>query len=208
MHLSPETIRVRKPRGQGSTRRGEILEAAKQLFLNEGFEHATMRRIAAEVGVSPTALYLHFSDKEAILDAIAEDFFAELLLRIAATQASGEPPMGRYRDGVRAYVDFGRERPNEYRLTFHRRAVAGPRTYVRDIPDGESAFTILKSAIEDLMESGVFRRIDPLLAAETVWCALHGVTSALIDMPEQVCSDHELLIDTMIDTIAAGLAVH
>lgn len=68
-------VRTRKPRGQGASRRGEILDAAKRLFTEEGYAQATMRRIAAEVGVSPTALYLHFADKEAILRAIAEDFF-------------------------------------------------------------------------------------------------------------------------------------
>ena len=207
MDMTTETVRARKPRGQGSTRRGEILDAAKQLFLHEGFEHATMRRIAAEVGVSPTALYLHFSDKEAILDAIAEDFFSELLVKIGAAQATAEPAMCRYRAGVRAYVEFGLERPDEYRLTFQRRAVAGPRAFVRDIPAGESSFAILKGAITELMESGVFRPMDPTLAAEIVWCALHGVTCALIDMPEQVCSDRDALIDGAIDVIAAGLSV-
>src|SRR5271166_4928450 len=49
--------RARKPRGQGATRRGEILAAAKSLFLEEGFERTTMRRIAAVVGISSTALY-------------------------------------------------------------------------------------------------------------------------------------------------------
>ncbi len=62
----------RKPRGQGASRRGEILDAAKRLFLTEGFERATIRKIAASVGVSSAALYLYFPDKDAILRAIAE----------------------------------------------------------------------------------------------------------------------------------------
>ncbi len=76
---SIHTARTRKPRGQGASRRGEILASAKRLFLQDGIQHATMRRIAADVGVSSTALYVYFPDKTAILDAIAEGMFEALL---------------------------------------------------------------------------------------------------------------------------------
>lgn len=198
------SARTRKPRGQGSSRRGEILDAAKHLFLNEGFEHATMRRIAAEVGVSPTAIYLHFADKEAILDAIAEDFFSELLLEIQATQATDDPPMARYRAGIRAYVEFGLERPDEYRLTFQRRTLA--RTPCREIAVADRSFAILQSAVNDLVANGYFRPIDPNLGAEAIWCALHGLTCALIDMPEQISVPRDALIETVLDMMQLGLA--
>src|SRR3712207_2879540 len=58
---------ARKAKGDGHLRRGEILEAAERIFVAEGYEGATIRRIAEEVGVSSTALYLHFPDKQAIL---------------------------------------------------------------------------------------------------------------------------------------------
>ena len=76
---SIHTARTRKPRGQGASRRGEILASAKRLFLQDGIQHATIRRIAADVGVSSTALYVYFPDKTAILDAIAEGMFEALL---------------------------------------------------------------------------------------------------------------------------------
>src|SRR5271165_2093728 len=102
-HMSePCAARTRKPRGQGASRRGEILDAAKRLFIEEGFAHATMRRIAGEVGVSPTAIYLHFADKDAILRAIAEDFFSELLVVLQNNRASNEQPLACLRAGLRA----------------------------------------------------------------------------------------------------------
>src|SRR5215472_11841865 len=100
----------RKPRGQGASRRGEILAAAKCLFAEEGYEAATMRRIAAAVGVSGAALYVYFSDKEAILFAIAEETFGELLAALEASQRSSGDPLQRFRAGLLTYVAFGRAR--------------------------------------------------------------------------------------------------
>ena len=80
MGLTQTTIlRTRKPRGQGASRRAEILAAAKALFVADGVEHVTMRRIAAAVGVSATALYVYFPDKDAILRAIAAESFIALI---------------------------------------------------------------------------------------------------------------------------------
>ena len=61
---------ARKAKGDGHLRRDEILEAAERIFVAEGYEGATIRKIADEVGVSSTALYMHFRDKDEILHEI------------------------------------------------------------------------------------------------------------------------------------------
>jgi AcrR family transcriptional regulator len=85
MVIDPLVKSERKRRGQGASRRGEILDAAKRLFLTEGFERATIRKIAAAVGVSSAALYLYFPDKGAILRGIAESTLETLLAGEAVT---------------------------------------------------------------------------------------------------------------------------
>ncbi len=198
--------RTRKPRGQGASRRGEILEAAKRLFTEEGFAHATMRRIAAEVGVSPTAIYLHFADKEAILKAIAEDFFGELLVVLHDTQSPAGTPLSRLRSGLHAYVAFSLERPDEYRLTFQTRNVKALEAHC-DKPDvADQSFTVLEQAVEELVAGGVFRPGDPAVIAESIWSMLHGVTSVVMDMMPRVQATKEALVDTVIDTIIIGFA--
>lgn len=69
---------ARKAKGEGHARRGEILQAAERLFVDCGYEGATIRKIADEVGVSSTALYMHFRDKSEILLEICEAGFADL----------------------------------------------------------------------------------------------------------------------------------
>jgi AcrR family transcriptional regulator len=197
--------RTRKPRGQGASRRGEILDAAKRLFLEEGYQHATMRRIAADVGVSPTALYLHFADKDSILTAIAEDFFSELLVVVEDTLGGGAPGLARCRRGLRAYIELGLDRPDEYRLTFQRRALqAEPESCTPLVAD--RSFALLEAAVAELVEAGTFRPIDPCLGAEAIWCTVHGITSVLIDTPDKLRSGRDALIEATIDMIVAGMA--
>jgi AcrR family transcriptional regulator len=198
--------RTRKPRGQGASRRGEILEAAKRLFTEEGFEHATMRRIAAEVGVSPTAIYLHFADKEAILKAIAEDFFAELLVVLKGTAEREGPKLGRLRAGLRAYVDFALERADEYRLTFQTRKVRGVEVCCQEPDVADLSFLVLEHAVEDLLAEGVFRPGDPGTIAESIWCAMHGVTAVVMDMMPRVQTTKDALIESVIGAIITGFA--
>lgn len=206
-HISEAAaLRTRKPRGQGASRRGEILQAAKRLFLEEGYLQATMRRIAGMVGVSPTALYLHFADKEAILQAIAEDFFAELLVVLQRNAAAHAEPLPRLRAGLRAYVDFALERADEYRLTFQVREKSPAPPCPETENDADLSFAVLEHDVRQLMAAGLFRPGDPAMVAETIWVCLHGVTTAVIDVAPRMQFSADALIDSTIDTVLAGLS--
>ena len=192
--------RTRKPRGQGASRRGEILEAAKRLFLEEGVQHATMRRIAAELGVSSTALYVYFPDKTAILDAIAEAMFEALLVAYANSQASDLPRLGRFRAGLMAYVDLALSRPDEYRLTFDVKAANACATAAA----ADKSFGMLQFSVAELMESGVFRPGNSLEVAEALWACLHGVVMLLLNQPGHVETEPRRLVDVVVDSTIRG----
>ena len=203
----PTTVRTRKPRGHGAERRGEILAAATRIFLEEGVAGATMRRIAAAVGVSPTALYVYFPDKEAIQAAIAEARFIELLGVLQASQAQPCGVAERLRAGLRAYIDFGLSRPDSYRLTFLARP--GHRELeipCDDIPEADHSFAVLQSGVEAMIQAGQFRAGSSEAIAETIWAALHGLTILLIDKAEHLATPPEMLIDQLLDMILQGFA--
>ena len=200
-------IRTRKPRGHGPERRGEILAAATRIFLQEGVAGATMRRIAAEVGVSPTALYVYFPDKEAILEAIAQAWFIELLGVLEASQAGQGNAVDAMRAGLRAYVEFGLARPDSYRLTFlSRPGIRDPKLPCDDIPEADRSFGVLQSGVEAMIHDGLFRPGDPVAVAETIWAALHGLTVILIDQPEHLETPPKMLIEQMLDMVMCGFA--
>jgi AcrR family transcriptional regulator len=202
---------TRKPRGQGPSRRGEILDAAKRLFLTEGYEHATIRKIAAAVGVSAATLYLYFPDKDAILRAIAESTFERLLERLEASQRAPGSDLDRLRAGLSAYVAFGLAHPDEYRLTFLAKMMGPsgpgrPAAACEEVEAADRSFEILVRGIAVLMETGVFKPADPILAGEAVWASIHGLTALLLDQCDHLESPPEALIARVLEIQLAGLA--
>ncbi len=215
MHPQPQglikrTAPSKKPRGVGASRRDEILAAAKKLYLTEGFEHATIRKIAAAVGVTSGALYLYFPDKDAITRALAEETFGALLVRLEQARLSGGSPLERLRAGMQAYVDFGRAHPDEYRLTFLSKmlneANPGRCAHRGDIEAADRSFNILLGEASELIASGVFRQMDPVTAAEALWCCMHGATSVLLDHADHLATDLDRLAETVIDITLKGLS--
>jgi AcrR family transcriptional regulator len=200
----------RKPRGEGASRREEILAAAKRLFLTEGYEHATIRKIAAAVGVTSGALYLYFPDKDAILRAIAEDTFGTLLARLQEVWAANAEPLERLRAGMHAYVQFGLAHPDEYRLTFLSKMMAEAvpgrsATCPPEIEAADRSFEVLLNEARTLIQAGKFRDMEPLAAAEALWACMHGVTALLLDHTDHLETPAEHLAATVIDMAIRGL---
>ncbi|MCU1349971.1 MAG: transcriptional regulator, TetR family, partial [Acidobacteria bacterium] len=97
--------------------RGRILDAARELFAVEGYDAVTMRRIAERIEYSPTAIYFHFKDKEALLKELCATDFLTLAHQFAAIGRIDDP-IERLRRVGHAYIEFGIDHPNHYRLMF------------------------------------------------------------------------------------------
>lgn len=213
--LSTAVSGTRKKRGEGYTRRDEILWAAKKLFLKEGYEATTIRRIADSVGVSAPALYLYFRDKEAIMLALCDQTFGGLIDRMAEIEKQGMPPIERLRHCGEAYVRFALENPQEYWLTFlsgntpKRIKEQGhkPETVDPNEPgtSGAIAFGKLMGVFRDIESSGVPLYYPVDTAAELVWMSLHGLVAALITNPEFPWTRRDTLIAGMIDVAVRGV---
>jgi AcrR family transcriptional regulator len=202
--ISDPGQRTRKKRGQGASRRGEILAAASRIFLEEGVASTTMRRIASAVGVSPTALYVYFPDKHAILQAIAEAWFAELLAVLEASQRGHDDVAAKFRAGLQAYVDFGRAAPDGYRLTFLSRQGSADPEPCSEIPEADHSFEILNYGVQEMMQAGLFRPGPSESVAEAIWASLHGVTCLLLDQSKHCRTPPDELVRLVLDMIMTG----
>lgn len=157
-----------------------ILDAARELFVSEGYDAVTMRRIADRIEYSPTAIYFHFRDKEALLKELCESDFlnlAQQFLKIAQVK----DPVERLRRTGLAYIDFGMNNPNHYRLMFmtpHPPVAHDDEILHKGNPE-EDAYAFLRSIIVDCIEQGRFREDakDPDLLSQVVWSGVHGVIS-------------------------------
>ena len=157
--------------------RTRILDAARELFASEGVESVTMRRIADRIEYSPTAIYFHFKDKDALLAELCDcDFraFSQNFIDIAKVP----DPVERLRLAGRAYVDFGLMHPSHYRVMFMTPKTAGSRTIEKGNPE-EDAYAFLKGIISELQAHGRLRDeyANGDLAAQVIWSAIHGVVA-------------------------------
>jgi AcrR family transcriptional regulator len=195
----------RKPKGEGHERRAEILAAAERIFVEHGYEGATIRKIADEVGLSSTALYMHFSEKGEILQEICKQTFAALMEVNLAILAEPGEPQDRMRRMMRAYVDFGFANPNAYRLVYMTRPVElreGAQDAAREM--GGELFRSFEQVVEDAARSGRLRG-EPRATAQALWAGGHGVVSLMITKPYFEWVDRETLVTALLDGLFAGL---
>ena len=189
--------------------RQEILDAARELFLKEGYENVQMRRIAEKIEYSPTTIYLYFENKADLLFAVCEETFAKLYKKLAAIYEKYDDPVERLRIGGRAYVEFGLKYPNHYRVTFinHPQLSVGKEHYLRDGSMGMQAYDQMRKQVARCVELNLFRETDVEAISQTLWAVLHGVTSLLITKPDFPWVKKEKLIDLTVNCAIDGLRV-
>lgn len=195
---------TRKPKGEGHARRAEILAAAERIFVEVGYEGATIRKIADEVGLSSTALYMHFSEKSEILHEICRGAFQTLQERNAAVIAADAAPADRLRRLIEAYVDFGFANPNAYRLIYLTRpaeAREGADTIAQGL--GSELYRSFEAVVAAVEAEGRLNG-EVRAVAQALWAAAHGVISLMITKPYFDWVDRETLVRTQLDCLFQG----
>ncbi len=182
--LKPAVRSKRKARGDGHERRDEILNAAERIFVEQGYDGATIRKIAEAVGLSSTALYLHFPDKGAILREICSrrlNTMAEVTARIAAQPGT---PMERLRAHLTSYVEFGLDNPNAYRLIYMTRPMEAEEGGVRTLSQelGIGVYQAFERAVAEVAQQDLLNT-DARTATQALWGGAHGVIALVITKP-------------------------
>lgn len=188
--------------------RQEILDAASELFVREGYENVSMRRIAEKIEYSPTTIYLHFKDKADLLDQVCQETFLRLAKVLTRIQEQPGDPVERLKHGLGAYIRFGLENPHHYRATFMMPAPEEfvAKTHAKHDAAGMQAFDFLRRNVSDCVTAGKFRKTDVELASQTLWAGIHGVTSLLITHGDAFpWVGKEKVIHSMVDTLVAGV---
>ena len=203
--LTTKVRSARKAKGLGHLRRAEILAAAERVFLSDGYEGATIRRIAEEVGVSSTALYMHFQDKGEILVEICEATFAGLLAQNAAVGALAVDPVERVRRMLDAYMRFAFENPNAYQLVYCSTSATLPEERMVGVrATSERCYALFRGAVQAIAEEGRLKGgVEE--SAQVTWAACHGLVALLIARPAFEWGERETLMRLMLDSLMAGV---
>lgn len=158
--------------------RQRILEEARELFLAEGLTGFSMRALAARVGVTATALYRHFPDKDALLAGLLGEAFATFGSYLGRAM-SEKTPLERFAAMGMAYVDFALEHSRDYQLMFLTNCAELGFKTIRQESDQRSraTFDFLVERVEDCLRASAFAKAPALAVALHVWATVHGVVS-------------------------------
>jgi AcrR family transcriptional regulator len=171
-------ITERKQR-EREERKYKIREAAIELFLNEGVEHVTIRRIAEKIEYAPATIYLYFKDKMDILMDIHREGFNILISYLQRVKEDPDIIM-QMKKSTAAYVDFAIENPEYYKLIF----IVSYKQKGLDSPDkweeGRTAYDGLRTNIKKCVELGIITSPDVEEIAFAVWSFIHGLSSLLV----------------------------
>src|SRR5438034_777990 len=198
-------VRDRRAR-QKQLLRQQILDAARELLVREGYDQLSMRRVADRIDYSPTAIYLHFKDKQELVFSLCEESFARLVRELETLADEYPDPLVRLRKGMERYVAFGLKNPNHYLPAFvlpppadldvkRQQAMLSPES------NGMRALATLRDTIAAGVRAKQLRKVDPEVAARATWAALHGITSLLIVHEHFPWGDRNKVIQNLVDSL-------
>jgi AcrR family transcriptional regulator len=197
--------RARAPRGSGERLRDEILDATTELLLETGHARSvSIRSVAQRVGVTSPSIYLHFADKDALMDAVCARYLEKLdpeMRRLAAEHASAVEVL---RAQGLAYVRFAVQTPELYRIATMGEWRSGSSI---DSTLNSSAFKHIRATVQRLMDDGTYRPGDPSTVALELWSAAHGVAAMLIAKPHLPFGDVEAFTDRVLSSVFCGQLV-
>ena len=190
----------------------EILCAACDLLEENNIASLSLRAVAKKVGVSHTAPYRHFKDKESLLAGVAAVGYKQLATQLAlAVESHPTDPAAQLREAGYRYVEMALGSPQCAQLMFSG-ILPCDDTYPDLKESGDMAFDGLKTIIEEGQNRGVFKKGDVEMLALSVWSIIHGLTLLLISgtLPEILSTDTDTrslttaVAATMLDGLKAG----
>lgn len=156
-----------------------ILQAAKELFLSDGFDNVSIRRIAEKIEYSPATVYLYFKDKQEILLALHDEGFQMLLSRFQRVKSIADP-LERLQGIGREYIKFAFENKEFYDLMY----IEQPLGRLIENCDESDMLTevhkVLFQTVEACIKAGYLPEADVHTAAFTFWATIHGAITIVI----------------------------
>ncbi|GFZ94649.1 TetR/AcrR family transcriptional regulator [Elstera cyanobacteriorum] len=210
---TPGAVRpANSPADRGQDRRSEILAAARELMLTEGYDRTSMRNIAAKLNVTPTTLYLYFKNKEELVFHLVQETFGILLENLKSVMCPVTDPLCALRKGLEAYIRFGLAYPDHYRVVFMTLPPEAKRDMCQQKQEEccdslcEQAYGSLEKGVARCQAAGLLRDGDPAAITAALWASVHGLATLLIKSGDHPAATPEVMIDTLLDTLLRGLA--
>ncbi len=183
-------IKERKERGKQEMREN-IIHAAMQMFMEEGYESTSIRKLAQKIEYSPATIYLYYKDKDELLYDVQGEAF-QLLYTAFETAAVSKSPMKRLEQCCEAYIRFALSNLDLYALMF---VMKSPMNAVGEHEiwsNAQNCFSFFGKCVSECIEKSLLRYSDATTATITIWSVGHGLVSLylscrlkILNLPEE-----------------------
>lgn len=179
-----------------------LIKAGIEILAQEGVGELSLRKVAQKAGVSHTAPYAHFTDKQALIAAISTEGFRLLHGQVAAaTHMYADDPARQLMETAWTYVQFALHDPDQFKIMFSS-VLEKEKEYPDFVAMSQSNFQQVVVVILACQQAGILRAGPPELMTVTVWGAVHGLIALLLEgqIPHAVLdqfSVREILLFTL-----------
>ena len=184
----------------------EFIQIALDFIAKEDVDKLTLKILSDATGTSRSAIYKHFTNKDALLETIIEKGFDRFDEATTPYLNSKEYSLvDKFYNTGKLYIEFAKNNPNLYRLLFGKK-YAHIREELLSIKDEDcSGFAALKRTVEEAQKEGMLKKEDSYKQAIIIWASMHGLSSLIIDGFMDVEEIYEELYDVMFETLLKGM---
>ena len=186
--------------------RREILDSARDLFIDVGYEKFSMRRLAEKIEYSPTTIYHYFKNKDDLLFAICEEVAEQFLARLRYLRSVHSKPYEALRQTMLYLVEFAFDNPNQYKVFFLTRPnVYGAQDeFMKRESMARNSYFEFREIVQACIKAGKLRRMDIDVLTQVLATAPHGLITMTLYRSSFPWADREVLANTLVDGLLRG----
>jgi AcrR family transcriptional regulator len=158
-----------------------LIQAGVEILAEDGVSGLSLRKVALKAGVSHSAPYAHFVDKQALIAAISTEGFRQLYERVSGvTEKYKSQPSKQLIEVAWAYVQFAMDDPDRFKVMFSA-VLEKEKEYPEFVTESQRNFQLVKMIVEANQASGALRSGPTELAALSAWGIVHGFVMLLLE---------------------------
>ena len=158
-----------------------LIAAGADILSKEGVSALSLRKVAQKAGVSHTAPYAHFADKQALIAAISTEGYKKLYEQIAqAAEQYRSEPLRRLVESSWAYVQFALDEPDHFKVTLSG-MIEKEQDYPAFVETAKQTFALVVEVVAQCQQAGILRQGASDLTAVSVWALIHGFVTLLLE---------------------------
>ena len=171
-----------------------LIKAGVEILSKDGIEGLSLRKVAQKAGVSHSAPYAHFPDKQSLIAAISTEGFNQLYAELdAAILANPKSPKKQLQQGARAYVQFALNNADTFKIMFSG-VLEKEKDYPAFVEISSKTFERVVDVVRACQDVGVLRAVSAEMMAIAVWGQVHGIISLAFEgqIPHTVLDGQKL----------------